>query len=322
MDVIDRLNRFFQAKNLTNYQAEKVCGLSNGYFRSVRKAPSEKVLESVLSAFPDLNREWLLNGNGKMLNNNIVPATTPKDKGEQISEDVLRQRQERFVKLYEYAIDQGLCKNKTGFALLANTASNTMSKAFSGEALYLTDNLLIRINDALGNPFCLDWLIHGTLPIYRSEIDAQPYENKVEVFQSTAEDGKNTPRYERLNSLYEYARTHGVCKTKKDLATLLGMNYTGLSRSFSQDEFVTNALLIKANELLGSPFTLDWLIDGVEPIYRADRGNETAGTPETQQPMSELLAAKDAIISQQQQLIDALKECNTLLKSSMSKNTL
>ena len=45
MQIIDRLFKFFRENNLSNYKVEQACGLSNGYLRNLRKAPSAEILE-------------------------------------------------------------------------------------------------------------------------------------------------------------------------------------------------------------------------------------------------------------------------------------
>ena len=51
---------------------ETKCDLSNGYVTSMRKGFGRQKLENVLKAYPELNREWLLYGEGEML---ITPTT-------------------------------------------------------------------------------------------------------------------------------------------------------------------------------------------------------------------------------------------------------
>ena len=67
MQIKDRLFLYFQEKNLSNYKVEQACGLSNGYLRNLRKAPSIEIIDKILSKYTDLNREWLLYGEGSML---------------------------------------------------------------------------------------------------------------------------------------------------------------------------------------------------------------------------------------------------------------
>lgn len=65
--VKDRLTKFRQYKKLGQGKFEKLSGLSNGYLTQLRKAPGSEKLQRILCAFPDLNRTWLLTGEGDML---------------------------------------------------------------------------------------------------------------------------------------------------------------------------------------------------------------------------------------------------------------
>ena len=46
---------------------EERCGLSSGYITSMRKGFGSDKLNNVLTAYPELSREWLLYGEGEML---------------------------------------------------------------------------------------------------------------------------------------------------------------------------------------------------------------------------------------------------------------
>ena len=70
--VKQRLIEFMRAKNLSQKKFERIAGLSNGYINSLRQAPTATKLQSILSAFPDLNQQWLLAGEGVMLNGGEV----------------------------------------------------------------------------------------------------------------------------------------------------------------------------------------------------------------------------------------------------------
>lgn len=65
--VKDRLTKFRQYKKLGQGKFEKLSGLSNGYLTQLRKAPGSEKLQKILCAFPDLNRAWLLTGEGEMI---------------------------------------------------------------------------------------------------------------------------------------------------------------------------------------------------------------------------------------------------------------
>ena len=78
--VKDRLTRFRQYKKLGQGKFEKLSGLSNGYLTQLRKAPGSEKLQKILCAFPDLNRTWLLTGEGDMLTGDqTIQSSTESD---------------------------------------------------------------------------------------------------------------------------------------------------------------------------------------------------------------------------------------------------
>lgn len=67
MAVKDRILEFCKYKGIPIRQFEIQCDMSNGYVSSMRSGLGLKKLENVLNAFPDLNRDWLLYGEGEMI---------------------------------------------------------------------------------------------------------------------------------------------------------------------------------------------------------------------------------------------------------------
>ena len=63
----ERVLAFVSYKGLKMKEFEELAGLSNGYVTSMRKGFGEGKLNNVLNAFPDLNRDWLVYGEGSML---------------------------------------------------------------------------------------------------------------------------------------------------------------------------------------------------------------------------------------------------------------
>lgn len=72
--VKQRIAFFIDNKNMSIREFERMCGLSNGYFKSLRHAPSVDKMSAILGAFPELNRTWLLTGVGEMLNSDKPAA--------------------------------------------------------------------------------------------------------------------------------------------------------------------------------------------------------------------------------------------------------
>ncbi len=77
VSVKQRLMHFIKSKNISVREFERLCGLSNGYMKSLRHAPKSDKLSAILSTFPELNDTWLLTGEGSMLNKEQSPPLSP-----------------------------------------------------------------------------------------------------------------------------------------------------------------------------------------------------------------------------------------------------
>lgn len=73
--IKDRIIKFIRYRGLRVKQFENICGLSNGYINSMRKGFGREKLENVLSMFPELNRDWIVYGEGEMLKPNTQSHT-------------------------------------------------------------------------------------------------------------------------------------------------------------------------------------------------------------------------------------------------------
>ncbi len=65
--VKQRLVHFIKFMHLTQKAFEDRCGMSNGYVANIRKGIGDDKLLNIVQQFPQLNREWLLFGEGEML---------------------------------------------------------------------------------------------------------------------------------------------------------------------------------------------------------------------------------------------------------------
>jgi SOS-response transcriptional repressor LexA len=70
--IKERVKVFCLYKHIPVSKFESECGLSNAYISSMRKSFGTEKLDNVLKAFPELNREWLLYGEGEMLKSEVV----------------------------------------------------------------------------------------------------------------------------------------------------------------------------------------------------------------------------------------------------------
>ena len=65
--VKQRLVQFIKYMNLTQKEFEERCDMSNGYVSNIRKSIGTDKLQNIVQQFPELNRDWLLYGEGTML---------------------------------------------------------------------------------------------------------------------------------------------------------------------------------------------------------------------------------------------------------------
>ena len=67
MTIKDRIELFIKHQKIRRSAFEKTCGFSNGYTRNLKENPSAAKIEDILRNYPELNRVWLLSGEGEML---------------------------------------------------------------------------------------------------------------------------------------------------------------------------------------------------------------------------------------------------------------
>lgn len=65
--VKERLKAYIEYKKISVRSFENRCGLSYGYVNNMRVSIQPAKLKSISVQFPDLNKSWLLTGEGDML---------------------------------------------------------------------------------------------------------------------------------------------------------------------------------------------------------------------------------------------------------------
>lgn len=102
MTIKERIEIFIEHQGIRRSVFEKSCGLSNGYTRNLKENPSATKIEDILNAYPELNRVWLLSGDGEMLkesvtnvgevsgNGNMIGTTTNQTIGENCGQNAGR----------------------------------------------------------------------------------------------------------------------------------------------------------------------------------------------------------------------------------------
>ena len=76
MKKIDRFDKYMKYKGLNDNKVTIQLALSVGTLGKSRKSDrdlSDKVVEKILNFYTDLNRVWLLTGEGEMIKNNLIP---------------------------------------------------------------------------------------------------------------------------------------------------------------------------------------------------------------------------------------------------------
>lgn len=67
MATKDRLKEFLSKQKIGRNKFEEQLGISTGYMSSKSATITSDVIEKVTSAYPDLNLNWLITGNGEMI---------------------------------------------------------------------------------------------------------------------------------------------------------------------------------------------------------------------------------------------------------------
>lgn len=67
MTIKERILEFIKTEGITVKAFETACSLSNGYLRQLRNAPGIDKCTKISAAYPQLNMDWLLTGEGEML---------------------------------------------------------------------------------------------------------------------------------------------------------------------------------------------------------------------------------------------------------------
>lgn len=75
-EVKQRLLQYLQYKNLSQREFADILGVSNAYIGAMRRSISDEKVRKLRHAFPELNTDWLLYGEGDMLRNEMMVSAT------------------------------------------------------------------------------------------------------------------------------------------------------------------------------------------------------------------------------------------------------
>ncbi len=82
----ERLRMFAEYKQLSVRAFELSCGLSSGYVRGIKHTVLPDKRKKILAKYPELNEDWLLTGNGQMLNENYPNSAISGEQNEKNAE--------------------------------------------------------------------------------------------------------------------------------------------------------------------------------------------------------------------------------------------
>lgn len=78
MTVKERLIKYLEYKQIGRNKFETTAGISLGYITNLKNAPKEQQLVKILQAAPDLDKIWLLTGEGSMIKGTSDPVSADK----------------------------------------------------------------------------------------------------------------------------------------------------------------------------------------------------------------------------------------------------
>lgn len=115
----DRLLMFINHLGIPAARFEKKINVSNGYLRNIQR-PSDKVLECVLSLYPELSRAWLFSGEGEMFSS---PMAKPNIKTDKITQEYID-----MLKTHIVALNAQIEKKDEQISSLLETLKNINKK--------------------------------------------------------------------------------------------------------------------------------------------------------------------------------------------------
>lgn len=82
--IKNNLEKYIAYKKLSNQEFERSIGVSNGYIAKLKGSMGKEKLDYMLEVYSDLNRDWLLFGEGEMLKKQDAPISVSNINGDNI----------------------------------------------------------------------------------------------------------------------------------------------------------------------------------------------------------------------------------------------
>ena len=214
-DINQRLTEFINAVGTTKKEFERNANLSNGFVDKAGNSIRKDKLDKILFAYPSLNRDWLVYGEGEMLKSEStahrVESAVPMTEGKMVADDeesyqealrkygdslvpeydiefrggpqglIKESGNQRLRLLFEKLIDNKIIHSQAHFGQVAGLDKGNLSKYLNDKKVIGEETLekvvssIQRIQPSL-NP---DWLVYGEGGMLKSESTAHRVENNV-----------------------------------------------------------------------------------------------------------------------------------------------
>lgn len=105
--IVKRLLKIIEYKGISKHKFYLETNLSNGFLDKVKDIGVSKI-ENILTAYPEINPEWLLTGRGEMLKNNNIEPLQKKATAVCLSckeKDILLETQKETISALKKAVD-------------------------------------------------------------------------------------------------------------------------------------------------------------------------------------------------------------------------
>lgn len=100
MGIKERIIQFVSSKGITIQSFELKCKLSNGAVSKMGDNTRRSTLDKISNTFPELNRTWLLTGEGEMLLSSSASSSNAiPEKMTEVYEVVIKDKDERIREL-------------------------------------------------------------------------------------------------------------------------------------------------------------------------------------------------------------------------------
>lgn len=158
--IIDRLDKFMSARRLNDSKVTKDAGLSQGTISRARDKGndlSDRAAAKILETYTELNKDWLINGEGKML---ITPSE-------------IYNRLQELLKLEGVEIAELEATN--------NNIKGTFQRALLNTDINIARGWAEAVCSFFGGKYSFDWIVYGKRNFSEEEADQRILALEAEV---------------------------------------------------------------------------------------------------------------------------------------------